>query len=116
MNMPGKTPIEKIIPLSASRRSLRETLTPEIKTSRVFLPSSRANWGLRVSREGNDRPSLEENNRNNIKLNPYNCPDVSTHLSECPVCSNLYGKEKLLYIFLGAMIVIIFFVIKNQLN
>lgn len=86
MNMPGKTPIEKIISFSTKPE---KTLTPK------------------------SYESMKNTFRTPI---PYNCPDVSTHLSDCPVCSNLYGKEKLLYIFLGAMIVIVFLVIKNQLN
>ncbi|QMS79480.1 hypothetical protein IIV6-T1_456 [Invertebrate iridescent virus 6] len=90
MNMPGKTPIEKIVSLSAKP--------------------------FKVSR-GSPRDDKERSYKNTFRTPiPYNCPDVSTHLSDCPVCSNLYGKEKLLYIFLGAMIVIIFLVIKNQLN
>lgn len=93
MNMPGKTPIEKIVSLSASQGSKA--------TPRFF-------W--------DEKPrSYESKNTFRTPIS-YNCPDVSTHLSDCPVCSNLYGKEKLLYIFLGAMIVIIFLVIKNQLN
>ncbi len=68
MNMPGKTPIEKIVSFSTK---------PE-KTLHL-----------------RDYESIKNTFRTPI---PYNCPDVFQLITDCPVCSNLYGKKNC-YIF-----------------
>jgi hypothetical protein len=95
MQSPGKTPIEKIFPALNDQRSA----TPVM--SRPFLTNNIANDIMRRRVMGSDE---------------FRCTDVAGHLSDCPVCSNLHGKEKLLYIFLGAMIIIIFLMIRKTLK
>jgi hypothetical protein len=85
---PGKTPIEKILPSVST--SYSGPLSPKSK-----------------SVENPYRKTSSDNLR---------CTDVATHLTDCPVCSDLQGKQKLLYICLGAIAVIVFFLIKRTLS
>jgi hypothetical protein len=90
------------------------------------LPVS-TNWGMNNNMIGPGKTPIDKILPKNIikprlfqdvDLNPpsnLTCPNVASHLIDCPVCSNLHTKEKLLYIFLGAIIVIIFFVIKKTI-
>jgi hypothetical protein len=94
----GKTPIENILPSMMRRRGVSQNVVrTNASVSNTFDDASY-----------NDKTPI-------YRQDDLKCPDVSSHLSDCPVCSNLHTKEKLLYIFLGAIIVIIFFMIKKSI-
>jgi hypothetical protein len=93
----GKTPIENILPSMMRRRAQNVVPTNASVSNTAFANASY-----------NDKTPI-------YRQDDLKCPDVSSHLSDCPVCSNLHTKEKLLYIFLGAIIVIIFFMIKKSI-
>lgn len=100
----GKTPIENILP-GMRRRGVSQNVTTD-----PFPPSFRETQNA-VSNMG----FPDNTYRTPYRQEDLKCTDVSSHLSDCPVCSNLHTKEKLLYIFLGAILVIIFFMIKKSI-
>ena len=96
---PGKTPIEKILPNSFLQTKSPAPTGGRFEKENGFSPIAEKRLYLKTAGEA---PNLI-------------CTDVAGHLTDCPVCSYLQGKQKLLYICLGAIIVIIFFLIKKTL-
>jgi hypothetical protein len=109
----GKTPIENILPSMMRRRGVSQNVRQmeDVVRTNASVSNTFANTFANTF----DDASYNDKTRQIYRQDDLKCPDVSSHLSDCPVCSNLHTKEKLLYIFLGAIIVIIFFMIKKSI-
>jgi hypothetical protein len=92
--MIGKTPIETIL-----------------GTWRTRGPRRLAEPAPGLPRESQEKASVQSFSRTNVPVTrrleqatDYLCPNVLLHQENCPVCSNLRTKEKMIYIVAGVII------------